>query len=635
MPTGNKHQLYPCRSCGSKFSPQSTGGICPYCKNANPALVELSRKNSIMLKKRKKQVKKALVRLSVGVIAIIAVIAALVILISSIAKSGNDLVFATEDINSSPVFYTDSDGRLYYFADGKTTLIGKGAITDYVYSEKNKIAYAVFEGSENFDSTASSSSLIKITGGGKNVETVAETYYGTISFVHGGNCEYIYYMVDEVLSSYQTPSYLYVSTQKDPTPVKIDEFSGSEYYGNFRVSPNGKYLLYKSEDEDGTKLVRYSAKSGEKELLGIKNAEPVSIDNKGKCYSYIKKSADSGLATFYVETDVSDREQIALPAGYASSILVSADCRDFVIESGHLTVIKQFGNESTELLVTGKKGFGIEYFDSLSYTDPSPLAVSGVAKLEHCKNESFYPYYYISETAEGSSLMYCLSDGENGTLIENGFAQFCTNGKKGAYIANNALYTLELDVKKPKITLASENFGDYSLCGMSDNGKYIFCSDENGNLNRIPFKYKGSDWTRMAIYPKTVALSSDGRRIIYSSDGVLYYGKDDKPTKIADLVNTDKTFVTNNVKKAVCLAESDASKAENAYSLYVFDGKKATSIADNVTALFVTKCLSSNKYSPSVYTSPYVPELVEDEQFDPANDGEDITASDEKIAEED
>ena len=231
--------------------------------------------------------------------------------------------------------------------------------------------------------------------------------------------------------------------------------------------------------------------------------------------------------------------------------------------------------------------------------------------------------------------MYCLSDGENGTLIENGFAQFCTNGKKGAYIANNALYTLELDVKKPKITLASENFGDYSLCGMSDNGKYIFCSDENGNLNRIPFKYKGSDWTRMAIDPKTVALSSDGRRIIYSSDGVLYYGKDDKPTKIADLVNTDKTFVTNNVKKAVCLAESDASKAENAYSLYVFDGKKATSIADNVTALFVTKCLSSNKYSPSVYTSPYVPELVEDEQFDPAVEGEDITASDEKIAEED
>ncbi len=613
MPTGNKQQLYPCRSCGSKFSPQSTGGVCPYCKNANPTLIELARKNSIMTQRRRNQIKKALFRLSVAVILLVAVIISLVLLISALVKGGNDLVYVTEESSSSPIFYSDSDGRLYYYDSGKSTLVGKGSISDHVYSAKNKVSYAVLEGSRNFDSTASASSLIRITDGGKKIDTVAETYYGSITFIHGGNCEYIYYMVDEVLSSYQTPSYLYIYSPNEKAPVKIDEFSSDEYFGNFRVSPNGLYLLYKTEDDDGTKLVKYSAKSGEKELLGIKNAQPVSIDNKGKCYSYLKTNPESGLATFYVETGVADREHIPLPAGYASKIYVSGDCRDFVIESGLITIIKEFGMPQSELLVTGKKGFGIDYYDELTYTDPSPLTVSGVSMLLQCKNESFYPYYYVSETADGSSLMYCEADGSTGTLIENGFSQFCTNGSKGAYIYKNGLYTLELNTGKPKVSLASENFGDYTLCGMSENGKYIFCCDENGNLNRIPFKYKGSDWTRMAIDPKIYSLSSDGRRIIYSSDGVLYYSKDNKPVKIADNVNSDKTVVTNNVKKVLCLAESDASKAENAYTLFLFDGKKVISVADNVSNLYATARLMLGRDEPEVYTSPFVPQDAPEE----------------------
>ena len=625
MPTGNKHLLYPCHTCGSKFSPQSTGGVCPYCKTANPALVEYARKNAYKMNRRKKQIKKAVLRLSALVICFIAVIVGIVLLFSQLFKGGNDLVYKTEQPNSSPVFYTDSDGRLYYLSGGKSYIVGKGQVSDHVYSEKNKVSYAVFEGSRNFDSTASASTLIKITNGGKNIETVAETYYGSISFVHGGNCEYIYYMVDEILSSYQTPSYLYIYSADEQAPVKIDEFSTDEYFGNFRVSPNGKYLLYKTEDDGGTKLVKYSATKAEKELLGIKNAEPVSIDNKGKCYSYLKKNPENGLATFYVETGVSDREQVSLPSGHASKIYVSSDCRDFVIESGLVTIIKQFGKTQTELLISGEKGFGIEYFDELSYVDPSPLAESGVSNLYHCTNEAFYPYYYVSEASDGSSLMYCDANGDANVLIESGFSQFCTNGDKGAYILQNALYTIELNPKKPKITLASENFGDFKLEGISDNGKYIFCSDENGNLNRIPFKYKGSDWTRMAIDPKVSSVSDDGRRIIYSSDEVLYFSKDDKATKIADAVLSDKTFVTNGMKKILLLARSESSKAENAYTLYSFDGKKLSTVADNVTDLFAPAYLKLGQASPTVYTSPYVPQASQDEAIPEASENpEDI-----------
>ena len=83
-------------------------------------------------------------------------------------------------------------------------------------------------------------------------------------------------------------------------------------------------MIYKAEDGQNTKLLRYSVKESVSELLGVKTAEPVSIDNKGKYYSYIKTSAND-KAEFYVESSVNDSEKVTLDKLCADRIVVSKD----------------------------------------------------------------------------------------------------------------------------------------------------------------------------------------------------------------------------------------------------------------------------------------------------------------------
>ena len=162
MSNGKKPVLYSCRACGSKFSPQSTGGICPYCHSANPALVELQRKNFKRQQIRKKQLRKAAFRLSVALLILIILIISAVSIISHIIRGSETLVYATENIGTSPVFYTDSDGLVYYCENNNPFLLGKGSIIDFSYSEKNKVAYAVFNGTTNLDSLTSSVMLNRL-----------------------------------------------------------------------------------------------------------------------------------------------------------------------------------------------------------------------------------------------------------------------------------------------------------------------------------------------------------------------------------------------------------------------------------------------------------------------------------------
>ncbi len=582
MSNGKKPVLYSCRACGSKFSPQSTGGICPYCHSANPALVELQRKNFKRQQIRKKQLRKAAFRLSVALLILIILIISAVSIISHIIRGSETLVYATENIGTSPVFYTDSDGLVYYCENNNPFLLGKGSIIDFSYSEKNKVAYAVFNGTTNLDSLTSSVMLLKITDSGKKIDTVAESAYGTINFKSGGNCEYIYYIINESLSNYQSSARLYLYQTSGGDPKKIAEYSNSGFYDNFRVSLNGRYLLYKAEDGDGTKLMRYSVKSGENEALGIKNAEPITIDNKGIYYSYIRKNED-GLADFYIESGVSDREKTALDKAFADRILVSNDARSFVIETGNITTVKTVGTEPCVIAAKTGSGIGIQILKALSETDSSELISSSVYAIEYCENSGFLPYYYMTENDDGTqTLMSCSKNGEKNSLTESTFSDFCTNGSEAAFISDNSLYTMQIDAKNTATTLVSENFESYKLSSMSDDGKYIFFTDSDGNLYRIPFKYNGANWTKVAVDAVSYVSSDDGHSGAYISGASLYFIRDSKQEKISDGVNTNKIYVMNDAGLLYYLASSDTSKADNAYSLYFFDGKNNALIQDNI-----------------------------------------------------
>lgn len=608
MDTQNNRVLYICTACGAKFSPDTTGGVCPYCRTAHGQLIQTQRNRYRKQQARKKQLKTAAVRLSVALVILIVLIVGICSLVSNILRGNEVLLYATEELSDSPFFYTDSDGMAYVLgSDGNGILIGKGRIGDFCSSEKKKLTYFVFEGSRDPDALGSNSELLLSVDASGTIRSIAEYPYGTVSFVQGGNCDYLYYVINETLSSYQTASRLYLYKTGDKAPKKIAEFSTANGFDNFRVSPNGHYLLYKAQDDGGSKLMRYSVKSGSSESLGIKNAEPISVDNKGTYYSYLRRN-DGGMLDFYVESGVSDREKIELGFSTVDRISVAADGRSFLIENGNLTVIKVIGTDAVTIAARTGSGIGIRRYPTLS-SDGEAFEISGVHTLCATENKSFFPYYYFNYEANGNKTLYCCEkDGTKRAILDHSVGDFVTNGVNAAYIDDHSLYTLVTDKGQSTPTLVSENFDSYTLHAVSENGKFIYYRDVDGNLYRIPFDYMGRDWLKIAVDADPIVLSSDGRKTVYFSDGALYAGKDDESYKIADAVSASDTYVTSDLKTVVYLAESENSKAQDSRSLYRYDGKKSVLIADNVTSLTAYSHRAANyldiPYSSYVETPP-------------------------------
>lgn len=602
MSTYNKYSLYTCPSCGAKFSPAANSGICPYCHNTNNELINMQRSDFKRSQLRKKQIRRAITRLSIIAALIVVFIITAVTVISNIFKSNESLVFVHEDDKHTSVFYEDSDGLVYFNGKNQPVLIGQGVITEQNYSKKQKTTFFVFEGKKDLDSmTSGGSTLFKIGDSDLSPTLIAETPYGNISFISAGNSKYIYYTINEVIGTYQNSSRLYIYDVQKRHSKKIEEYTAQGNFSNFRISPNGRYLIYKSQDGNGTKLMKFSVKNSSSEPLGIKNAEPISIDNKGKYYSYLKINADGGT-DFYLESSVTDREKTALDSGKADRILVSADLRSFVIETGNITIIKTLSADPVSIATPTGSGIGIETIPSETRHDTHSLMPSLVHTVELCKNESFFPYYYLSEKNGTTEVMVCEKNGTKNRLTDKTFNDFVTNGKKAAAISDKTFSTFEVNMRNSALTLVSENFDGYSLEHLSENGKYVYYSDTDGNLYRIPFQFNGSDWTKVAIDAQIFKLSSDGKLITYATDNSLYQSKDSVASKISDNVMTDYTYLSNGGEKLFFLAESDTSKAENAYTLYSFSGKSLQKIADNVTKIYAKEYLSL-MYNPTPFST--------------------------------
>ncbi len=580
-----KPYLYSCGVCHTAFAPLSTDGVCPYCQSRNPHLVERELQRQRRQQIRNKQIKTALTRLSIAAALVLILIISAVSLISSIIKNNESLIFDFEQMSSAPIFYTTSDGSAYYRSSRSSALIGTGEITYFAYSKNDNTAYAVFKGRRNTESIAESTSLLKISSNGKKIETVVEAQYGSdIVFKQGGNCKYIYYLVSENLSSYQNSSRLYLYDSQSKKSIRITEYKNTGYYDNFRVSPNGRYMIYKAEDGQNTKLLRYSVKESVSELLGVKNAEPVSIDNKGKYYSYIKTSAND-KAEFYVESSVNDREKVTLDKLCADRIIVSKDSRSFIIETGNITFVKEVGSEPCVIAAKTGSGLGISIIEQSTTHDTTDLILSSVHTVSYCENTKLLPYYYVSEDIDGTSMfMVCRKDGVKEDLVSGRFANYCTNGTLAAYIYENSLYTTKISTGQSQ--LVSENFERYTLKAISQNGKYIFYSDADGNYYRIPFKYNGADWTKLAVDPEPFVASSDGSDAIYYSEGSLHSIKNGKPSKIGDMVHSSKCYIMNDASYAYYLAVSDTSNIHNTYTLYSFNGSKTAVIDYNVVGIY-------------------------------------------------
>lgn len=605
MQSGNSPKLYSCRNCGSKFSPEHTGGICPYCKSTSQELIHHQRINHRRKQIRKKQLRTAAIRLSAVLVAVIALIIGAAVFINNVLHSNESLVFDTENNGASPLFYTDIEQKVYYInSKNAPLLIGKGEVVSFAYTQKSNTVYFVFKGTRDVESSGSEYMLMRISG--NTTELIASTPYGTISFAEGGNCQYIYYLLSEELSTYQSSAKLFIYDSQKKSIKKIEEYSSVGEFSNFKSSPNGRYLLYKAADGDGTKLMKYSVKNSSSEALGIKNAEPVSIDNKGKYYSYLRTGAE-GFAEFYVESGITDREKTVLESHFADRILVSSESTSFVIETGNLTTVKTVGSEAAVIATRTGSGISPDIIPSKVINDNNPLVPTLVHTIARCTNKDFFPYYYLCDTGNYLELMCCTKDGAKNKLTDAAITNYCTNGTKMAYIFQNSLYTMSVDLKNSATTLVSENFTDYTLEQMSADGKFVFYSDKDGNLYRIPFKFNGAELVKLAVDAHPYITSKNGKKAVYIADKVLLHSKDTQPSKVCGDIIPEHCYAVDDCSKIYCIAPCAAT---GAYSLYVFDGKKVTLIADNAIKVTAAEYLSVT-YDDTPF-STYVPATTTD-----------------------
>lgn len=587
MPTNNRY-LHTCSGCGSKFYPTESGGYCPYCRTTTPALQEFYKRYSTKLKARQKQIRTAILRLSLIAVSFIALIILIISLISGIVKNSEKLIYEYGKVSNQPVFYTDSDGKVYYLSHkNESVLIGKGKICDFAASFNGKIVYAVLEGTTDIDSLNLDKSMLLKISDYKEVSTIAESSYGEISIASGGNCEYLYFLITETLGTYQSSGRLNLYIDGTDSPKRICDYSVSGDFDDFKVSANGRYLIYKVPEGENTKLMKYSVRTDESENLGVKNSEPVSIDNKGKYFSYLRMN-EYNLLDFYIESSVSDREGFMLESMIADRIVVSSDYRSFVIEAGQLTSFVSKGEEGFTLLTQGADTISL---DINNYKSQELCSSSGeyVKDIDYSNSQSFLPFYYLPKNEDSRfTLMAILADGTKKALVDTGFDGYTTDGTKIAYFTQNALYTANADISNISQKLVSENFSRYTPNSMSCDGKYVFLYDKDRNVYRIPYKFNGSNLVNVATDAQIYKTSDDGKEIYYISGDALYYGAKSQAYRVCEKVVSDSVFVRDDFSRVYYLASSTNSKAENSYGLYVYDGKNNKAISMNITDIITT-----------------------------------------------
>ena len=323
--------------------------------------------------------------------------------------------------------------------------------------------------------------------------------------------------------------------------------------------------------------MKFSVKTMESESVGVKNAEPLTIDNMGKYISYIKKN-ESGNLDVYIESNVQDREKVALETPFINSVLVSSDYRSFVFECGNISTFKSVGSDPFTILAKTGSGLEIKIDEYSSYNVFENKDVSFVEKVCYCENRSFLPYYYIDSNDGQNQVMVADKTGNKTPLFDKTFSEYKSSGKNIAFISNGSLYTAQINNKDAATSLVSENFSGYSLTDISNNGKYIFFSDEDGNMYRMPYKYDGSNMTKIAVDAVFLEPSDNGKTALFVSNSALsILNKNLKIKKVSEKVDEKSVYFLEKFSKLLYIENENDSK-----SLYLYKNNKQNLLSSNI-----------------------------------------------------
>ncbi len=579
------HNINPentCPVCGTKYKlpPEAVKNVTEERTSSVGNITEsISSKFRLLIQgiKNMKQKTKRLIRLFASLFAVIVLFLVVIILCFS---DKEPLIFNASKLSNQPLFYYTTDNNLNcLFPNGKNVEIGTGVLRDYSASNDGKSVYLTFSGEFELDHTSysgptASNHLLSI----ENFEKVRYIYDNPDSvpeILCGGNNEYLY-----ILNNLGGESDFreLALIKKNDEPLNI-----SNGVKEVAISPNGHYVLFSIDDNGASKLLTYNTKTGKTENPGIKNATPLSIDNKGEYLIYAKKDSTNTMS-IVAEKTTSERVEIPVITDTSfSRIIFSQDRRSLALEYSDRTTFYTCGSDtySTVLTYDGSL-FGYNIDENADY---NIITITEIPEISGAFGAELLPYYFFDKERQG---IYCVEkDGAKMPVFDRTFEQvkISENGY-AAFVSEGILYSGKLSVKSPDLCEIMQ-MTDMTLRDISSDGKHIYLSDLDGNLFSVRYGKKNDTPVKVFVDPDVISFSEDGKKLLIVSDGLLSIIKGSKVTTVCDGIVPECTVKVDGNLSHFIYAKAQYSYGEKTdeLGLYIYKNGNSKLITDNFKSM--------------------------------------------------
>lgn len=542
-------------------------------------------------RKREKKRSDTLIKLSVFVVAFSVLFICIMLFFF---RDKDALLYKTGEYVNQPVFYHTEDGMLHCaFPNSKQCSIGKGELWQYISSADGKCVYLTYSG--EFASAQQSNYVLRISKHGKKVQKLAESKTYVPHMVSGGNNKYLYILTpkDEIGNIFD----LTLSIDGDK-PFEI-----AKDVKELTVSTSGRYALFSLEESGTSKMMVYSAAKNELINPGIKNAHPLSIDNKGEYMIYARKNtADS--TDIIVEKSTTERVEIPIfKETELKSIIFSEDRRTFAAQYADRTVFYTCTDKDYTISNTYDGSlFGYDFND---YVCHNYITFKEIPEVRNVFGKELLPYFYYDKT---NRFVYKVSRGGTRESIFDTYVideLRVSEGDKCAFVSEGILYTGRLDKKKNDITRIM-NFGGCTLIDISPDGKFVYYTDKDGNMFRTPYGESGENKVKLSVDPELVKLASDSSGLVTVSAGTAtYIDKKGKESSIGEGFDVLQAYSASDKLSEIFWVgtSTDEATEQTRKSLYFFDGKKSRLISDKVSDICVIADYARLDISKSSYVN--------------------------------
>ncbi len=552
--------------------------------------------------KREKNRFGTLIKLSVFAVAFSLLFLALMLFFF---RDKDALIYKTGNYENQPVFYHTQDGVLHCaFPNDKGCSIGKGELVDYLSCADGKCVYLTYTG--EFASAETSNYVLRISKFGKKVQKIAESKEYVPHIVSGGNNKYLYILTPKDESGNVFDMTLSIDGEK---PLLV-----AKSVRELAVSTSGRFAFFSLEENGTTKMIVYSAAKNELTNPGIKNAHPLSIDNKGEYMVYARKNtADS--TDIIVEKSTTERIEIPIfKETSLKSVIFSEDRRTFAVQYTDRTVFYTCTDKDYSISNTYEGSlFGYDFND---YVCHNYITFKEIPEILNVFGKDLLPYYYYDRE---NRFVYKVSEGGTRESVFDTHSidelRVSDNGRC-AFVSNDILYTGKLDKKNNEITRIM-TFSGCTLVDISPDGKFVYYTDADGNMFRTQYGEDGADRVKLTVDPGIVKISDNGDMILTVSGGTAsIIDKKGKTEKLCDGFDVNMSAIAADDLSGIFYvnSEADEESREIRKSLYLYRDGKSKLISDKVSDV----CTVKDSARIDMTKSSYV-DVLSNVQSDPEN----------------